>query len=160
VLRLPIATLIALAALPAAAAQGLSGTDAGMRVGLQVWGMPACGQPHVEVTTPAEYAFAHGDANFGDSVPLAWADETRCMIVINRDLAHIEIRTAAKRCHVIVHEWGHLTGHEHSDNPRSVMYGEDLVAESRVRRHGRVFWRAANPFKPCAHMTRPGTRVG
>lgn len=156
--RLAIATLTVLAALPAATAHaGLTGTDAGMYVGQQVWDTPACGQPHVEVSTPAEYQSAHGTGYFDNGEPLAWADEGRCAIVINPNYT---IRTDAKRCHVIVHEWGHLTGHEHSENQRSVMYGEDLVAESRVRRHGRVEWRAANAFKPCAYMTRPGMEIG
>ena len=68
-------SLIALAVLPAATALGLSGTMAGMYVGQQVWGTPACGQPHVEVSTPTEYGAAYGSVNFGDAgAPLAWAD--------------------------------------------------------------------------------------
>jgi hypothetical protein len=147
-------------ALPTAAAHALTGTDAGLYVGEQVWGKPACGQPHVEVSTPTEYEAAHPAAEFGDSVPLAWADETRCVIVINREYARLSIRTAVKRCHVIVHEWGHLTGREHSENPRSVMYGDDVVTEGRERVGKRVRWVTSGAFKPCVTMAAPGMSVG
>jgi hypothetical protein len=158
--RLATVTLIAVAVLPAPAAFALSGTEAGMRVGEQVWGAAACGQPHVEVSTPTEYEDTYGTGEFENGSPLAWADENRCVIVINRNLAKIEIRTAAKRCHVIVHEWGLLTGHEHSENTRSVMYGEDLVAESREKIGRRWRWVTAGAFRPCVTMTDPRTRIG
>lgn len=134
---------------------------AGTYVGKQVWGMPACGQPHVEVSTPGEYLALYGTTVL-DGYPLAWADANRCVIVINRDLARIEIRTPAKRCHVIVHEWGHLAGREHSTNLRSVMYGEDVVEESLSRERVGAPWRwtTARAFKPCVTMTRRGTSVG
>lgn len=127
-----------------------SGTMAGMAVALQTWRMPPCGQPHVEVATPAEYGRAHGTANFGGVIPLAWADESRCVIVINRTLAPTMINTAVKRCHVIVHEWGHLAGHDHSENQRSVMFGGDTVSESRewLGRH-RWRWVVGGAFRPC-----------
>jgi hypothetical protein len=157
--RLAGTTLIMLALFPAAA-YALTGTAAGVQVGEQVWGTPACGQPHVEVSTPTEYKAAHPSAEFGDSVPLAWADETRCVIVLNRDYARLSIKTAVKRCHVIVHEWGHLTGHEHSENPRSVMYGDDVVTEGRERVGRRVRWVTVGAFKPCVTMAQPGMQVG
>lgn len=150
---IPRLTLALVLLLFPATAQAASGTMAGMTVGARVWGMPACGQPHVEVTTPTAYQAAHGTSEFGGNQPLAWADETRCVIAINRELAHIEIRTPAKRCHVIVHEWGHLAGRGHSDNPRSVMFGEDIIAEGWVLRGKRKVMQAANAFKPCYAAT-------
>jgi hypothetical protein len=162
--RLILVVLLSLA-LPAAASAA-TGTEAGLYVGQTVWGAPACGQPHVEVSTPAEYLEAHGTGAFtGD--PEAWADENRCAIVINPDFT---IHTATKRCHVIVHEWGHLAGFRdpsnaadpsHSDNPHSVMYGEDLVSENRVRySKRRVRWEAGGAFKPCYAASQPGTSFG
>jgi hypothetical protein len=143
----------------ASASASISGDRAGLIVGEQVWGAPACGQPRVEVSTPSDYEAAYGTGAF-DTEPLAWADETRCVVVINRELARIEIRTAAKRCHVIVHEWGHLAGREHSENPRSVMYGEDVVAESREKVGRRWRWVTSGAFKPCEVLTRPGSNIG
>lgn len=87
-------------------------------------------------------------------MPLAWADATRCVIVINRNLERIEIRTAVKRCHVIVHEWGHLAEREHSANEHSVMFGQDLVGESRERVGHRWRWVTAGAFKPCYRAVR------
>lgn len=146
-------------------AQALSGTQAGLAVGLMVWGTPACGLPHVEISTPAEYLKAHGTGNF-DGDPEAWADEDRCVIVLN---PHYTIHTAVRRCHVIVHEWGHLAGYrdqsnktdpDHSDNPRSVMYAEDLVVEGRERTGKRWRWVAGGAFKPCYEMADPRTGLG
>lgn len=156
-LKIALAVLIALAV--PSAAQAAAGDKAGLLVAERTWGAAPCGTPHVEVSTPDEYVTAYGTGLF-NGTPLAWADETRCAIVINRDLIRIELRTATKRCHVIVHEWGHLTGHEHSENQRSVMYGEDLVAESRVRRGKHVRYEAANAYKPCYPVTAPGFRFG
>lgn len=165
-----IAAATALATLLITAqAHAAPGDKTGMAVALKKWGEPACGTPHFYVSTPAAYAARFGTDNFGDSMPLAWADETRCAIMINGNLAPVEIRTPVKRCHVIVHEWGHLAGYrdpsntadpEHSDNPRSVMYGEDLVVESRERIGKRWKWVAGGAFKPCYEMAAPGVQVG
>lgn len=141
-------SLLAMFAVPATASAAVDDRKA-FRVAERTWGVPPCGQPTVESRTPEQYQQAHGTGYF-ESNPLAWADESRCVIVINSDLARLAIRTAAKRCHVIVHEWGHLAGREHSTNPRSVMYEGDNVTEGRVRvvRAGWQ-WKAAGAFKLC-----------
>lgn len=155
---LRLAALLTLAALIAPATAGAaSGTAAGLFVGRTVFGMPACGQPHVETSTPEDYEAEHGTGVF-DGEPEAWADEERCTIVIN---PRYKLRTAVKRCHVIVHEWGHLAGREHSENPRSVMYAEDLVAEGLERLgRGRSRWVAAGAFRPCYAAAAPGADFG
>lgn len=151
--RLALAAL-ALTLWPASASAA-SGTTAGLYVAQVTWGKPACGTPRVETSTPADYLQAHGTGEFLIE-PLAWADENRCVIVINPNFT---IRTAVKRCHVIVHEYGHLAGYrdesntadpEHSDNARSVMFGHDEVNEIRER-VGRKRWRwvADGAFRPC-----------
>jgi hypothetical protein len=159
-------TLILFVLLFPAPALAMPGDPAGLYVGQQVWGTPACGQPHVETSTPAAYLAAHGTGLF-DGDPEAWADESRCVIILNPQWT---THSAAKRCHVIVHEWGHLAGYrdpsntadpEHSDNPRSVMYADDLIGESKVRigKH-RWRWEADSAFRPCVTMTQPGVQVG
>lgn len=158
--------LVALAALLALALTGTAhaaaGDLAGLYVGQTVWGAPACGQPRLEVSTPGEYEAEHGTGVFDSGEPLAWADDTRCAIVINRTLSRLSIRTAVKRCHVIVHEWGHLAGREHSRNPRSVMFDEDVVSEGRERvgRSKRYRWVADGAFRPCYEAAAPGFEIG
>jgi hypothetical protein len=154
-LRLAAVVVLFFAVSPASAWAASAGTgdQAGLFVGQQVWGAPACGDPHVEVSTPADYERDHGTGNFASPEPLAWADVNRCVIVINAEVVdgrYAEIHTAQKRCHVIVHEWGHLVGEEHVNNPRSVMYGHDNVSEGWGRfGKKRPHWEAFGAFKPC-----------
>jgi hypothetical protein len=42
-------------------------------------------------------------------------------------------------CATTIHEWGHLTGHGHSRNPRSIMYPEGHEADSRCLDFGWPF---------------------
>ncbi len=123
-----------------------SGNLHAMSVARETWGTPACGTPRVETHTPAQYRRLHGTGYF-EVEPDAWADESRCAIVIN---PRFKIRTAAKRCHIIVHEWGHLAGRSHSDNYRSVMYGDSsVVSEATLIDGKRRVATAAGAFKPC-----------
>lgn len=151
-------SLLALCAvlLFASPAHAASRDEAGKFVAERTWGTPSCGTPSVESSTPKAYQAAHGSGYF-ESDPIAWADENRCVIVINADAT---IRTAAKRCHVIVHEWGHLAGRAHSKNPRSVMYEEDMVSESVLHSKGKRRWTASGAFAPCVDVTRPGASFG
>lgn len=36
-------------------------------------------------------------------------------------------------CSIIVHEYGHLAGYDHSDDPASIMYGKQLVTHQPCR---------------------------
>lgn len=137
-----------------ALALALPGQDAGAYLAQREWGTPACGTPSVEVSTPEQYQQQHGTGYF-DGDPFAWADEKRCAIVLN---PRYQIRTAVKRCHVIVHEWGHLAGEAHTD--RGVMASEDAVTEGRVRVKKRWEWRASGAFRPCYEYTKPGYVFG
>jgi hypothetical protein len=154
--KFALAVLIAIYSMPLASASAATGDRAAFYVAKQTWGEPDCGQPRLEVSTPAEYVRAHGTGEF-DSEPEAWADEDRCVIVLNPQLT---IRTAVRRCHIIVHEWGHLAGREHSQNPRSVMFGEDDVTESRLQVKRRWVWEASGAFRPCYAATQPGASFG
>jgi len=139
---------------------------AGLTVAAQTWGAPPCGTPTVETSSWAGYAAAHPEARLPDGrppsgatvEPLAWADESRCAIVIS---SRARIRTKAKRCHIIVHEWGHLAHFRddensadpaHSHNPASVMFAATMVTEGRVNTARRP-WRASGAFAPCYAAT-------
>jgi hypothetical protein len=85
-----------------------------------LWGPPACGTPTV-ATDPTLPAAA-----------LGYADRRSCVI----DLPPTRPKSQdnwASICTTIVHEWGHLTGHGHSSNPRSVMYPEQVRPYWRCR---------------------------
>ena len=62
-----------------------------------------------------------------------------CTIVITRRRLDWE-----RYCAIVIHEWGHLTGHRHSANPRSIMYptyhGEPRCRARRSELRARLTW--------------------
>jgi hypothetical protein len=115
--------LVALAALVPATAQarevsgGPAGTDRGLRVGERAFGVPACGRPVVAYAT------------FAGPHLLSGADEGRCRILVNADLAGDMPR--AMVCTLVAHEWGHLAGRPHARDRRSVMYADYVGPDER-----------------------------
>jgi hypothetical protein len=103
-------------AAPAAAA------ERGLELGLAAFGTPRCGTPVVERAT------------FADPAVMAGADEQRCRILLNR--RWIDELPRAMRCTLVFHEFGHLAGREHSDDPDSVMYASYWRADERCTRFG------------------------
>ena len=85
-----------------------------------LWGQPACGTPTV-VYNPGQPPSA-----------LGYADRRSCTIDLPSSRPG-SYDTPASVCTTIVHEWGHLDGREHSTNPRSVMYPEQLQPYWRCR---------------------------
>jgi len=83
----------------------------GLAVALSFWGPrpPTCGE-HVAVQ-PIDFHMGHA---------VAYADGFRCAIIL--DARPWTPWTRARVCKAIVHEYGHLKGHGHSRNPRSIMY--------------------------------------
>lgn len=65
---------------------------------------------------------ACGAELFVGDVPdaMAWATVEPCQIVF--DPAYFLNHKPSYRCSIVVHEYGHLAGLEHSDNPFSIMY--------------------------------------
>ena len=114
-----VATLLLLAVLvlsaPAAAhaveaSGGPPGSDRGLRNAERAFGVPACGRPVLAY------------ASFAELWVLSGADEERCRILLNADLAGDMGR--AMVCTLVMHEWGHLAGRPHAVDPESVMYAE------------------------------------
>lgn len=83
----------------------------------QVFGPVPCGTPVVE------------RAKFTDPGTLAGADPATCRIFLNRRWA--SQMPPAMKCTLVLHEYGHLAGREHSDNPNSVMYPDYLRDDRR-----------------------------
>ncbi len=121
-----VATLFCLAVLalsaPAAAhaveaSGGPPGSDRGLRNAEKAFGLPACGRPVIAY------------AAFAELWVLSGADEERCRILLNADLAGD--MSKAMVCTLVMHEWGHLAGRAHSDDPASVMHADYVGPDER-----------------------------
>jgi hypothetical protein len=88
----------------------------------QVFGPAPCGTPVVE------------QARFADPAVMAGADPVGCRILLNRRWYADMPR--AMRCTLVLHEYGHLTGRGHSDDPDSVMYADYVRPDERCTRRG------------------------
>lgn len=78
-----------------------------LHLALAVWGPAPCGNPTVAYEPR------------GDQTLVAVADIRRCRIVFNTKAVPRPDWEWA--CSTVVHEWGHLTGHNHSPDPYNVM---------------------------------------
>lgn len=54
----------------------------------------------------------------------AWADPYTCTVWVNYRLQREYGYTWQVRCKILEHEFGHLAGYQHNNNPHSVMYKE------------------------------------
>lgn len=141
-------TAIALAAPAAADASAPSrATTLAMRVAAATFGTPCGGSP-VSITWGDTHRFA-GDGQHGGWAGWTGADgrpqgdgptnlRTRCAIRIDGTFARRARRYDwhewALYCSVIAHEVGHLTGHEHSENPWDVMAPDLQVSAPQCTR--------------------------
>lgn len=88
-----------------------------LAIAAMAWGPAPCGTPQVQWAHAPDPATMAGWVAFDVYRPqdLATVD---CTIYIDaRDLWHPDWN-----CSLIVHEWGHLTGHKHSSDPLNVMH--------------------------------------
>lgn len=81
-----------------------------MSIAKHVWGPAPCGQPTIKYDRDGLAAFV--------SEPAGWVMPDSCVIHLNPSV----IAHPVYRCSVIVHEWGHLTGHKHSPDLGNVMH--------------------------------------
>jgi hypothetical protein len=79
------------------------------------WGEPHCTSVDMEIVPNGSIGTLRGEA----SIP---AEPEPCFLYVIRELARPNYFALA--CAVEFHEVGHLTGHEHSSDPRSIMYPE------------------------------------
>jgi len=100
------------------------------RLAVEHWGEPTgC------ITVDAEIvpdAFGKANEFRGWATMPAPGEQTNCILDIIRELAKPSYFGAA--CAVIFHEVGHLTGHDHSNDPHSIMYPEVTFAPSACSR--------------------------
>jgi hypothetical protein len=102
------------------------------------WGgpVPSCVENGVTVVTV--HAVLFDDPN---PAVAARAEQPGCTLLLDR--RHWRTMGRVEACMIVVHEWGHLLGHEHSDDPN------DLMAEFPRR-----------PPRDCAALRRQPRRAG
>jgi hypothetical protein len=113
-LVLLVPTLLALLAVSPARARAV---EPGLVLGERAFGKLACGVPTVS------------RAPFTALDTLAGADPAACEILLNRRYAPHMPR--AMRCTLVMHEFGHLAGREHSHGRDSVMSAEYVREDPR-----------------------------
>ena len=113
--------LAALAPAPARAADDVSavGLQRGAAVALALYG-PVCGSSALPAV---DWAVPDGASDTsGENAALAWSDFADCAVALNPQWRGTPFWTdASDVCSVVVHEWGHLAGLPHSDDPASPM---------------------------------------
>jgi hypothetical protein len=62
---------------------------------------------------------------------IAAAYVPRCLIIVRRSYAILQPASAV--CEIILHEYGHLAGLEHSTNPRSIMHPTPVIRHAACR---------------------------
>ena len=137
---------------PAAAREGTTflNDDLGTYFGIAhaYWGgpIPTCVENGV-VTIPV-HAVLYDDP---DPSVVARAEQPGCRLWIDR--GHWRTMGRAEACMVVVHEWGHLVGHGHSENPLGLMAELPIRLPSGCARlergEGRAQARAARLARAC-----------
>jgi hypothetical protein len=124
-MRLRLATVLvcafALLAAPARADHGATVVDPTlaryMQIAASYWGgpEPVCTEPDGHVIHPHAVM-----ANDPTPNRAAWAEVGGCRIWLDSD--YWSSTPNEQYCNLIAHEWGHLLGHEHSSDPKDLMW--------------------------------------
>jgi hypothetical protein len=115
--RVLAAVVVAVHAVAGPAWASDPGVARGLALGERAFGPAPCGIVTV------------GRGDFVDPAILAGSDPAACRILLSR--RWVREMTRAMRCTLVLHEYGHLTGHPHSSDPDSVMYAEYRRADPR-----------------------------
>lgn len=123
---------------PASAQAGWK-TDRAQAIAGVVFPAIPCGKPSVSYGDPARVYPASMLSKF--STPLAWAVKERCAVELNGVMAERWGLGWGQVCTLMIHEYGHLTGLGHSENPKSVMRAnyDDGDPDPRCRKRGRPY---------------------
>jgi hypothetical protein len=140
-LAVALAAAALVCAAPATAAEGPTflDDDLGTYFGIAhaYWGGPIPSCVENGVTTVPVHAVLYDDP---DPAVVARSEQPGCQIWLDR--GHWRTMGRAEACMIVVHEWGHLLGHGHSEN-RS-----DLMAELPI-----------NPPSACARLEQSHRRA-
>jgi hypothetical protein len=94
-----------------------------MQIAASQWGgqVPHCSGRNGETIAPHAVMADDPDPDVG-----AWAELPGCRMWLDSSQWKLPIQPREAHCNLIAHEWGHLVGHDHSDDP------DDLMSSSFV----------------------------
>lgn len=127
-----MATLLAVAPAPAAAAPFPPRAERAFRIAVEYWGQessPACASVDREVVPDELLASENADARATIPAPDAEPGSVSCLLEVRRSL--MPLSRFYYLCSVMIHEVGHLNGLGHSSDPRSIMYGGGVTTIPR-----------------------------
>jgi hypothetical protein len=135
------ALIVALLAAAPAAHAGWK-IDRSLAIAQAVWN-PACGDLRL--------SYGHPGDVLADAEGAAWAWRGNCTIGIDARMS-LEFE---ELCTIVLHEAGHVTGAEHSDDPNSVMFAAPVVQKVTARISGRTVVRWDGIDRRCLDRGRP-----
>lgn len=144
--RALLAALCVLLLVPGAASAGrvtFDPMEAGRAAALLHWGgLPPCGEPHVIYGDPQ--GLLNGIVQDGSNAAAAaytYADPVHGISACSIVWAPAIPLDPGETCALLVHEWGHLFGHKHTNDPNDVMYWRTLRFDQEWSCRQTIAWR-------------------